>query len=143
MKKLYRFMSLKEAQKLSNGVKLVHVGHFNARTDSEGFCFLPEEVKFFFDGEEVSLKPERCIEFLFGIVTNDVLVEFEISDSTFDAMHHGYGYYAVPDWLTDEYYATMCIDEFSTRKYSRDTFKPKRYAMVDDVYGDAVWYDFN
>lgn len=145
MKKVYRFMSLKELEKITSGMELTHVGRFNARTDSEGFCFLPEKVKFTFEGEENVWKPEWCISFLYGIVTNDALVEFEISDSTFEKMHAGWGTYAVPDCLTDEWSATvtMCIDEFSVKKYSRDTFKPVKYAMVDDVYGNATWYSFN
>ena len=63
MKKIYRFMGLKELEKLTSGAELKHVGHFNACTDSDGFCFLPEDVKFFFNGEENVWKPEWCISF--------------------------------------------------------------------------------
>ena len=36
MKKMYRYMNIKELEKLTSGSELVHTGHFNARTDSGG-----------------------------------------------------------------------------------------------------------
>lgn len=134
--KVYRFMSEKEFTLLSAGCELIHTNARKAKTNSEGFCFLPEKVTFSTNGETVTFKPEQCIHFLGGIVTNDVLVEMETSVE----LHEGYGIYADPIDL--EWGSTIDITEYSVQRYDRDTFIPVRYAMVDH-HGKADWYSFN
>lgn len=142
--KFYRYMSNEEFQKLSSGMELTNENmHKTARTASEGFCFLPEVVKFnsYFEDEVVSttFNPVQCYRFLSGIVTNDVLVEFE---NVSEDLQESFGIYADP--INCDYYATIDIVEYCAKSYSRDTMRPTRYAIVGEYYHQGVdWYTFN
>lgn len=138
-RKVYRFMSFQEFDKLTAGCELVNRSTMpGRRTNSVGFCFLPESVDM---GDEV-WPPEECHRFLSGIVSEDVLVEFEVQDDS--ALEWSWGIYANP--YTDDWYDRICIDELCCQKYSRDTLRPVRYAMPDffgRFYHECTWYTVN
>lgn len=103
--KVYRWMSNEEFDKLTAGVPMINTNKFiNCRTDSAGFCFLPEKVEFdSLPSGDWSADPEHCVwdpasayEFLNGIVSDDVLVEFEVSEEARERLHKGYGVYCDP-----------------------------------------------
>lgn len=130
--KLYRYMSFVELDKLTCGINLNNRNQFKQkRTTSIGFCFLPEST--IISGTEYS--PVDCIGFLQGIVTNDVLVEFEVQNS--DCIRESIGVYAHP-YLDD----IITIKEYCVSTYSRNTFVPTRYALVENRT-KFQWYDFN
>lgn len=127
--KLYRYMSFEEFFKLTSGCELINRNRFQkARTNSIGFCFLAAENR-----------EEACanISFLTGIVTNDVLVEFETTPLT--ELSEGEGVYA--DWFSDE---TKTITEYSAKYYNRDTLVPIAYCSVNPFdCNNAQWYNCN
>lgn len=126
-------MSMKEFEKLNSGMSLINRNQFKQnRTMSCGFCFLPESTII----EDIEFNPIDCIEFLRGIVTNDILVEFEVSNS--NSIRESMGVYAHP-YLWDE---AIIINEYCTDTYSRNTFVPTRYALVESRT-KFQWYDFN
>ena len=136
--KLYRYMSMKEFSKLSSGCILENKNTFmKNRTSSIGFCFLPEEIKIKDKTGEYNLTPVESLEFLEGIVTNDVLVEFIVNS---DLVQKSNGVYANP--FIDEWDCYVEITEYCAKQYSKETFIPIRYAIVSDS-NNAVWYDFN
>ena len=80
--KLYRYMSIEEFIKMSSGLDMkpycVDFGKFGAKTNSEGFCFLGETITTE-SGQIIS--PEEMLSYGFqGIVSQDVLVEFETTE---------------------------------------------------------------
>lgn len=128
--RLYRYMSMKEFEKLSAGCDLVNKNHFQkCRTESEGFCFLSENCN--------GYDPIHALAFLHGIVTEDILIEFEV-DSKF--ITKSSGLYNDPSHDCD----FIEVVEYCTRSYNRDTFKPLRYCLPD-FYNlkDTTWYTFN
>ena len=151
--KLFRYMSIREFSMMSSGCDIVGKSDFsNCRTNSAGICFLGEETRFTshievyrektdsFETEEVRscYSPINCLAFLSGIVSEDVLVEFEVENP--DGLRESFGVYADP--VNGDYDAVICITEYCIDSYNRDVFVPTRYAMVSD-YRSAVWYDFN
>ena len=141
MKKFYRYMSLAEMQKLTSGMELIHKGRFHARTDSEGFCFLSEKTKAssLHDENEYVFSPEECYDFLGGIVSSDVLVEFEANDDV--SFTESYGIYADP--MTDGWDDFIEATEYCIPSYSLDTLKPIRYAMFRGSWNTFDWYPWN
>lgn len=81
--KLYRYMSQKEFNKYLNGKKLVNNFDYTTsnRSGSKGFCFLGEYTTFSVNSNREELKftfsPSKCYDFLTGIVSCDLLIEFE------------------------------------------------------------------
>lgn len=143
--KVYRYMSMKEFEKMSAGCVLENMNTFkDCRTESEGFCFLPQITKFEvcdeWEGEVFTFEytPEQCIQFLTGIVTNDVLVEFEVDKTLINA---SYGVYADPTYISGDD-GIIEILEYCTKTYSRDDFIPCRYAFIIDN-NNVTWYNFN
>lgn len=135
--KVYRFMSFKEFNKMLAGVPIVGRKSFNARTSSSGICFLPEVVKFnSSDGEEYEFCPSACFCFLNGIVSSDVLVEFE-TDREFQ---ESYGIYADP---CGSYYDCICIRELCIPEYDREILIPLRYCVDVAPCVKEKWYDVN
>ena len=135
--KVYRYMSIDEFYNVTAGIPLESYGKFlNCRTNSEGFCFLPEQIQFYSGtlDETVTFDPIDCFSFLAGVVScKSVLVEFE----TEETLQQTFGIYADPyscDWGS-----TICIDELCTKSYDRTTFIPKRYCFPED----HAWYDVN
>ena len=80
-------------QKLTSGMELVHKGRFHANTESEGFCFLSEKTKAesLHDENEYTFDPTECYNFLSGIVSSDVLVEFHVNEDV--SFKESYGIY--------------------------------------------------
>lgn len=131
--KYYRFMSLNEMSKLSAGMDIVGKRHYDCRTNSVGVCFLGEKTV---DNNEHEYSPIECYEFLSGIVSDEVLVEFESSLE----LKTSYGIYADPYGMYED---LISITEYNHTMYNRETMKPLRYAMVDNYSSNWAWYDFN
>lgn len=110
--KLYRYMSINEFLKLMSGEKLTNINKFSMnRTDSEGFCFLGEETAYQqgYDHEEgqiLTYDALSCLHFLKGIVSDEVLVEFNPSESAIKKLHEGTGIYSDPQ---GDYGDLICI----------------------------------
>lgn len=141
--KIYRYMSFAEFQKMSTGMDMFPFrNNFQARTTSKGFCFLGEITTFVSsyygeDAQEISFSPEQCHQFLYGIVCDDILVEFEVDENL---LQKTIGEYSDP--IYEE--CNIIIDEYCTKTYNRDNFIPLRYAIQDGVYShNFVWYNFN
>ena len=122
----YRFMSNKEMQKLSSGMVLKHTGKFNARTTSNGFCFLSDE----------KYTPEEAYLFLSGIVTDDVVVEFKTNTPLVESI----GIYSDP---YGNYFDCMEVKEYCISEYSRETMIPVRYGILGERCREINWYSFN
>ena len=132
--KVYRYMSMGEFKKMASGCPMVHVGNFRkSRTSSSGFCFLPEEIVAIDECGELRFSPEECLEFLSGIASEDILVEFEAPKSS---LTESYGIYSNPAT-----YGHMSIRELCADEYNRDVFIPLRYGIVDR-WGGCDWYQF-
>ena len=91
--KLYRYMSVQEFIKMCEGMHLTYSGILTEDiegllTNSIGFCFLGEKTTFVAngmpeDGFELgtyTYTPENCEWFLGGVVSPDILVEFQATD---------------------------------------------------------------
>ena len=132
--KYYRYMSAKEFNLLTAGCKLVHTGKFHARTISNGFCFLGEKTNFSVwdeDGEEINFTytPEQCLLYLEGIVSDDVLVEFESEME----LTKSWGTYADPTCISG-YDGTIDPAEYCIKEYDREIMRPVRYCVGDNWY---------
>lgn len=144
--KLYRYMSAQEFNDLCIGMDMVNENpHECCATNSIGFCFLGEHTKEHY-GDRV-FSPTDCYDFLSGIVSPDVLVEFDAPD---DAVSESYGTYADPDDYDCDLFniARIGITEYCTTHYSRDTFRPLRYCIPYHYRGaypaeEAIWYNCN
>ena len=127
--KVYRYMSNAEFNKLINGQSLHNPKVRNtACSNSCGFCFLAETTTFTtrdFDGQEKTYEytPEECSSFLDGIISEDVLVEFDVLDT--NLLNCGFGVYMNP--VTVRYDVTIRISEYSCHTYDRTVLRPIRY----------------
>ena len=132
--KVYRFMSNREFHALSMGQIMIpeNLFHNNMKTTSKGFCFLPESVILHRKGQDSEMPAGQCICFLDGIVSEDVLVEFEAPDGYFRVAN---GIYADPycDGL-------MWINELCCDTYSKDLLVPTRYATI--YFHDLTWHPY-
>lgn len=136
--KVYRYMSMVEFNHMLWGENIIGRNSFEKmRTTSTGVCFLSEIVEGKTDfGEKVSYRAVDAYWFLMGIVSDDVLVEFEVTD---DIFNHTYGNYCHAP-LND---CDMVIEELCTPYYNRDICKPLRYCVPDiyDAEKPLVWFD--
>lgn len=127
MSKVYRYMSFNEFEALMNGIQLSNPKIRNWKTtNSCGFCFLAETTAFSVrnqDGivQHYKLRAENCC-FLDGIVSNDVLVEFEVKDNSL--LRKGFGVYWNPYY--SGYEQTITIDEYSCHSYNKTMLQPIR-----------------
>ena len=134
--RLYRYMSINEFLKLMSGEKLTNINKFSMnRTDSEGFCFLGEETAYQqgYDHEEgqiLTYDALSCLQFLKGIVSDEVLVEFNPSESAIKKLHEGTGIYSDPQ---GDYGDLICITEYSTTEYDKDAFNPNRIVAFPGI----------
>lgn len=134
--KLYRYMSINEFLKLMSGEKLTNTNKFSMnRTDSEGFCFLGEETAYQqgYDHEEgqiLTYDALSCLQFLKGIVSDEILVEFNPSESAIKKLHEGTGIYSDPQ---GDYGDLICITEYSTTEYDKDAFNPNRIVAFPGI----------
>ena len=131
--KVYRFMSFREFNLMEAGCDIVGKSHYKARTNSSGVCFLPEVVEAYDYG--YTFKPDKYIEFMSGVATTDVLVEFEADEKMFT---EAYGVYAFPYGIWDD---DMDVKEYNIPQYNREYVKPTRYAMCG--FSRIDWYTFN
>ena len=136
--KVYRYMGMVEFNHMLWGADIIGRNSFeNMRTTSDGVCFLTETVEGKTDfGEEISYSAVDAYWFLMGIVSDDVLVEFEVAD---DFFNHTYGNYCHAPFNDCD----MTIGELCTPYYNRDICKPLRYC-VPDIYRDGNsphWFD--
>ena len=129
--KLYRYMSIREFTKMDSFCEIEGHSH-NARTSSEGVCFLGGST----DVDGVQYTPENCYAFLEGIVSGDILVEFETDETVSEST----GVYCNPST-----WETMSIIEYCVPSYSRNTFIPKRYCIPDEWnrFNLGTWYNYN
>ena len=89
--KLYRYMSIEEFIKMCGGIHLTYTKDptRKTRSNSKGFCFIGENTTFTvyyeteegFESEDYTFTPERCYDFLSGIVSRDMLVEFQATNN--------------------------------------------------------------
>lgn len=134
---LYRWMSKDEFAKYTAGVTITPIRtRRKFRTTGDGIFFLPED---YLETERdcdpslngIKFPPEFSKRFLGGIIEKDsVLVEFDESDSPLE-FYNECGVYASP--FDSEWESRICVDEVTTKQYSRDTLRATRY-----FFGD--WY---
>lgn len=136
---VYRYMSNEEFQKFSAGLKIIGKKHHDAKTNSKGICFL-QEMTHFTDasGRTHDWNPVSCYEFLLGIVSEDVLVEFETNTE----LNKTYGVYADP---CGGWYDLIEIEELCVDSYDISTMKAVRYCVDFDNIGSErnKWYEYN
>ena len=127
--KYYRYMSFAEFVTILQGGTIESSGRCNrCRTTSNGVCFLGEHT----DVKGHDYSAIDCFEFLSGIVSEDILVEFEA-----DLMPmNGIGCYAIPEHLCSDYaerfYGKMSVQEYYVHSYSRSTFTPVAYYTYEE-----------
>lgn len=132
---LYRYMSKKEFDAMMAFLPVNHSKQaFTARTNSCGFCFLPE-ITIWTDNENNKFEytAEKCYSFLSGIVSNEILVKFELSNETFNKFHTGYGVYCNPMYWDE----TIDITEYSICSYNRNELIPVAYSFPEEF----IWYN--
>lgn len=125
--KLFRYMSEREFALLTAGVEIVGKRRFNARTTSSGVCFLAETVEIFRDSHDLTVSPQWCFKFLHGVVSGDVLVEFECDAP--ERVRESEGIYADP---LGDYYDTLAAVEFCTPRYDRTWMRPVAYYVYSN-----------
>lgn len=120
--KVFRFMSDEEFEKYLNGETLHNdTNHRQEKrsTDSIGFCFM--------DTEDVA--PEFAYEFLSGIVSDDVCVQFEVDESL---LTESYGTYADP--YGEDFFSTMNVTEYCCNSYNKEDFKMLSYCKDFEMF---------
>lgn len=131
--KFYRFMSMKEFNKMSSGNDIIGKKSFEAyRTTSTGVCFLSEQTLCKDDDHKATINVEKAYDFLYGIVSNDIVVEFESRQE----MTESYGIYASIFGAN-----TMIVTEYCVPSYNRENMIPVRYGTIDDW--SIEWHPFN
>jgi hypothetical protein len=123
MAKVYRYMSVKELKMIMNGETVVGQLQEDVRSSTDNkanVCFLSQQTKFKAIGEDHVYTPEQCYEFLGGIVSDEILVEFETSA----AFEYGYGRYASPYGFGS---SSIYINEYYVPEYSSKDFTILRY----------------
>jgi hypothetical protein len=128
---------MKEFNKMLSGADIVGKKSFEARTTSTGVCFLSEQTLCKDDDHKTTINVEQAYEFLCGIVSDDIVVEFECRQE----MTESYGIYA-SIFGTTAYFATMVVTEYCTPSYNRYNMIPIRYGIIDD-YCRIEWHPFN
>lgn len=135
--KFYRYMNMCEFSRMNAGCTISGKHHHKAHTESIGVCFLAEKtVGVANDGNSHTFTPEKCYEFLSGIVSDEILVEFNVDVDT-NQLNKSTGLYADP--VCRKWGNYICINEYCTPYYNRDTFVPVRYCFP----GESIWYSFN
>lgn len=137
--KVYRYMSLTEYNRMLIEEDIVGKSHFAAFTSSTGVCFLPEKViGKDDDGETLEFTPVEAFGFLYGIVSEDLLVEFEVADGAEEQFKKSYGLYSNPIGWDD-----ISVEELCIPYYNREICNPLRYCVPGNYYGTdmPVWYD--
>ena len=116
--KVYRYMSRAEFLALVEGQTLVNHRTFpEFNTASHGFCFMACASR---------QEAVENLEFLYGIVCDDVLAEFEVRDT--GLLEESWGVYVGDEIRT----------EFCTDFYDKWSLKLTGYTHVE-LMEDAVW----
>ena len=143
--KFYRYMSLEEFVKMSTGKDMqanYHQQFTHNNTNSKGFCFLASKTvgKSTRNDETYEFSAEECLKFLGGIVCDEILVEFEDTDTLEWEWKYGYGRYANPYDHGD-----MKINEYSLLEYNKSDLKPLRYVISPNNVNiqDNIWEEFS
>lgn len=143
--KYYRYMSLSEFCKLMTGetIRRIRSDCLSTRSQAsdDDICFLGETTAITLHGGVVEQwNAVMCYEFLIGVVSHEVLVEFE-SD---EMLRKGQGTYADPDGdLLDifslEGVQTIQVDEYYCKEYNNRTMRPTRCLLdVLMIYSQYV-----
>jgi hypothetical protein len=132
--KLYRYMSGAELDTYKSGGYVV--GRCRRNRDHgayERVCFLGSVTAFtsYFQNhtENSQFMPERCYEFLSGIVSDEFLVEFEVTEPYF--VIEGSGVYADP--INGAWGATITITEYWMDRYSQKELRLLSVRTVEEV----------
>lgn len=122
-----RFMSLEELRKYIRGETLENHTHWGC--GSVGFCFF-----------DTSVKPEKRMDYLTGVVDIQVAVEFERVSGP--RMRKAYGAYRDPekDDLMTFPPVLQFITEYSVEKYSQDTMWIRSTGVVDKDQRRINWF---
>lgn len=133
---LYRYMCFDELRKYISGQTLHNnIDHAeNYITTSKGFCFLGEETTFIsYNGEMHTYSPTDCLDFLSGIVSEDIIACFDIPD---DMISESNGTYA------DPFGGDKCITiiEYNVDFYNKQKCKLLKIAIP--VYSAGYKFDW-
>lgn len=82
------------------------------------------------EGQILTYDALSCLQFLKGIVSDEILVEFNPSESAIKKLHQGTGIYSDPQ---GDYGDLICITEFSTTEYDKDAFNPNRIVAFPGI----------
>ena len=124
---VYRYMSMTEFEKLMAGEELVNNDpHDGQATDSVGFCFLPGTICLEKNGIYRHCSPNDAIRFLDGIVSEDVLVEFQTKARFKKAVgrYEDPWNYSMNPFAASDY---VYVKELSLTAYSKELLRPVRY----------------
>lgn len=130
--KLIRFMSIAEFEKFRAGELLENTTDFHAehqqRTDAVGFCFLDYD-----EHDE-----QAALHFLSGIVNQEICAVFEVDDVVAEkGLKIGEGTFAAPMNSAIDFFASMQVTEYSTKRYSNQNMELLKYAdNFEDNYDE-------
>lgn len=82
------------------------------------------------EGQILTYDALSCLQFLKGIVSDEILVEFNPSESAIKKLHEGTGIYSDPQ---GDYGDLICITEYSTTEYDKDAFNPNRIVAFPGI----------
>lgn len=82
------------------------------------------------EGQILTYDALSCLQFLKGIVSDEILVEFNPSESAIKKLHQGTGIYSDPQ---GDYGDLICITEYSTTEYDKDAFNPNRIVAFPGI----------
>lgn len=133
--KLIRFMSIAEFEKFRAGELLENTTDFHAehhqRTDAVGFCFLDYD-----EHDE-----QAALHFLSGIVNQEICAVFEVDDIVAKkGLKKGEGTFAAPMNSAVDFFASMQVTEYSTKRYSNQNMELLKYAdNFEDNYSEETF----
>lgn len=134
---LYRYMCSYEFKRFLRGDVLEsNTQHGEShKTTSKGFCFLGENTTFMTAKGEATFNASECLDFLTGIVSEDIIACFEVPD---ELVTEAKGTYADPYTSGDE---LIEITEYNVQQYSKDTCKLIKMAVPTYNSGyHFVWF---
>lgn len=137
--KVFRFMSIEEFRKYCSGRTLInttnHSSIKNNKTNSIGFCFFNLE----------DFKPEVAFHFLTGIVNPQICAIFETKKNlkqSYGRYHNLYNKKTLKVFANYDdmimYESSFIAVEYSTTKYSKESFKLLKYA-IPDWFNENEW----
>lgn len=120
--KLFRFMSINELRKYTNGENLIntkdHNKEDNKKTDSVGFCFF----------NYAHYRPEEIFHSVTGIVNCEVCCLFETERKNVRMTHGRYSRAINTTTIERESFISK---EYCTTEYNKEDFKLLSYAIPD------------